>query len=48
MIVRPDFYIYGGAVGAADRAALVHDLLSDLTADGVLLPVDSPLQHAVN
>ncbi len=31
MIVRPDFYIYGGALGSTDYMDLVSDLLSDLT-----------------
>ncbi len=46
MIVRPDFYVYGGSAGVADRAALVDDLLADLAAAGVNLPVESSLQHA--
>ena len=46
MIVRPDFYIYGGSLGYADRNALLNDLLLDLTTAGVLLPHGRPLQTA--
>ena len=44
MVVRPDFYIYGGASGFADRKELVNDLLSDLTGAGVLMSVTGSLQ----
>ncbi len=44
MIVRPDFYVYGGALGSADRKDLVSDLLSDLAGTGVLLPSIRSLQ----
>ena len=44
MIVRPDFYVYGGAFGSADRKDLVIDLLSDLAGTGVLVPSRSSLQ----
>ena len=44
MIVRPDFYVYGGASGSADREQLVSDLLSDLAGSGVLLPAGGSLQ----
>ncbi len=35
MIVRPDFYIFGGASGKADRALLAGDFLNTLQAAGV-------------
>ena len=35
MIVRPDYYIYGGAASQSGLPALVDDLLADLTAAGV-------------
>lgn len=38
MIVRPDFYVYGGALGLADRKSLVDAFVSDLRTEGVLLP----------
>ena len=41
MIVRPDFYIFGGAYGMADRTSLVRDLLTSLATAGVLLPGQS-------
>ena len=44
MIVRPDFYIYGGANGDADRSALVEELLEDLTGAGVHLSAASPFE----
>jgi hypothetical protein len=30
MLIRPDFYVYGGAVGGPDVANLVDDLLTDV------------------
>ena len=39
MIVRPDFYIYGGASGFTDQMNLVGDLLADLALAGVRPPV---------
>ncbi len=44
MIVRPDFYVYGGASGSTDRMHLVSDLLSDLAGSGVLLSATGSLQ----
>jgi 2-polyprenyl-6-methoxyphenol hydroxylase-like FAD-dependent oxidoreductase len=41
MIVRPDFYVYGGDFGAAGRQSLVTDFLSDLLSAGVRLPHES-------
>ena len=38
MIVRPDFYVYGGACGTSESNALIEDLLSDLANAGVTLP----------
>lgn len=38
MIVRPDFYVYGGAAAAAGLRTLVDDLLADLAGAGVTLP----------
>ena len=35
MIVRPDYYVYGGVAAADDLPALVSDLLVDLAAAGV-------------
>ena len=35
MIVRPDFYVYGGARGPESLEALVRDLGADLQAAGV-------------
>jgi len=35
IIVRPDFYVYGGAQGANDLQSLAADLLRDLAAYGV-------------
>ena len=46
MIVRPDFYIYGGALGFADQRKLVIDLLADLAHAGMFLPVGG-LLHPV-
>lgn len=37
MIVRPDFYVYGGAAQGEDVNALLGDLMEDLTAAGVRL-----------
>ena len=44
MIVRPDFYVYGGSFGSAGRKHLVSDLLLDLAEAGVLLPAVDELQ----
>ena len=41
MIVRPDFYVYGGDRGLAGRQSLVHDFLSDLQAAGVRMKYGS-------
>ncbi len=46
MIVRPDFYIYGGALGEDDRKALVQDLTSDLAAAGVVLRPEDSFQRS--
>ena len=35
MIVRPDFYVYGGAASPADLAAVTDQLLADLAEAGV-------------
>lgn len=35
MIIRPDFYVYGGVRARADLPRLVEDLLADLAANGV-------------
>ncbi|MDB5583097.1 MAG: bifunctional 3-(3-hydroxy-phenyl)propionate/3-hydroxycinnamic acid hydroxylase [Bradyrhizobium sp.] len=35
MVVRPDFYVYGGAAAASDMAALADDLLADLARAGL-------------
>ncbi len=35
MIVRPDFYVFGGSLGLDDRGSLVEDLLRQLTAAGL-------------
>ncbi len=35
MIVRPDFYVYGGAVDAAGLTRLADDLIADLEAAGL-------------
>ena len=35
MIVRPDYYVYGGVAAEADVPALVDDLLADLAEAGV-------------
>ena len=40
MLVRPDFYIYGGAA-AAGQAALVEAFVTDLRAAGAALPMPS-------
>ena len=45
-IVRPDFYIYGGSRGAADRTALVADFLADLAAAGIYVPAAGVPQEA--
>jgi 2-polyprenyl-6-methoxyphenol hydroxylase-like FAD-dependent oxidoreductase len=44
MIVRPDFYVYGGAKGEAAATALLGDLLSDLGSEGVCLPLGASMQ----
>ena len=44
MIVRPDFYVYGGAFSFDDQKELVSDLLSDLAGAGVSLSVGGSLQ----
>jgi 2-polyprenyl-6-methoxyphenol hydroxylase-like FAD-dependent oxidoreductase len=38
VIVRPDFYVYGGATGATQLPNLVQTLITDLTNAGVNLP----------
>jgi 2-polyprenyl-6-methoxyphenol hydroxylase-like FAD-dependent oxidoreductase len=44
VIVRPDFYVYGGAADAAALANLVRDMLTHLENAGVSLPTaDEPL-----
>jgi hypothetical protein len=44
VIVRPDFYIYGGAADATALENLVRDLLTHLRNAGVSLPTaDEPL-----
>ena len=46
MIVRPDFYIYGGASGDMDRKALVEDLVASLASAGVLLPLQNAFGYS--
>ena len=46
MIVRPDFYIYGGASGETDRKALVEDLVAGLAHSGVLSSPQKALVHS--
>lgn len=41
MIVRPDFYIYGGVAGLDGLSELARDLLSDLAAAGVRCTVQT-------
>ncbi len=43
MIVRPDFYVYGGDAGNDGRDSLVMDFLSDLQSNGVRLHDGSPM-----
>ncbi len=42
MIVRPDFYVYGGACGTEGLKVLVHDLTKDLQSAGVATAPHSP------
>ena len=44
MVVRPDYYIYGGVGGEADLPALIDDLLADLAGAGVRLQ-DAPTKE---
>jgi 2-polyprenyl-6-methoxyphenol hydroxylase-like FAD-dependent oxidoreductase len=49
VIVRPDFYVYGGAANAAALENLVRDLLAGLENAGVSLPTaDEPLAREKN
>jgi 2-polyprenyl-6-methoxyphenol hydroxylase-like FAD-dependent oxidoreductase len=45
MIVRPDFYVYGGATDEARLSALAGQLVDDLAAMGLHLPAPSALQR---
>lgn len=42
MLVRPDFYLYGAAAGAAAADALVRDCLADLARHGVRVDAAAP------
>jgi hypothetical protein len=43
MIIRPDFYVYGGASQVVELNALVKDFLADLQQAGVRISVaDTP------
>lgn len=46
MIVRPDYYVYGGSASPAGFVDLVDDLVGDLGGAGINLPVASGRGHA--
>ena len=41
MLVRPDFYLYGGAAGAAEIPDLVDSLAADLKRYGILATAEA-------
>lgn len=45
MIVRPDYYVYGGVPNEAELPRLVRDLLTDLHAQGVKVSPSETLTH---
>lgn len=47
MIVRPDYYIYGGAAGAADFGALATDMVRDLVEAGLKLSPPTKQKAAI-
>jgi 2-polyprenyl-6-methoxyphenol hydroxylase-like FAD-dependent oxidoreductase len=47
MVVRPDFYVYGGAARASGLPELIADLVHDLTAAGLVVSSTNDLQPPV-
>jgi hypothetical protein len=48
MIVRPDFYVYGGAARLDGTASLIAEFLRDLNDAGLKAPADPGTRHSIH